>query len=133
MITKAALLLFRNHNGEHQLLFVRATGKPHYVFPGGKQEVGETIEQALARELDEELATEATDVKKLGEVTGTTPDGRPLTIHLYSGKLTGTPEAHSEIEELRWFTKAEAAQQKSVMTPMTLDHVFPFLDQEKLW
>lgn len=50
MITKAALLLFRDNQGKKELLFARAKGKSYYVFPGGKQEDSETIEEALQRE-----------------------------------------------------------------------------------
>lgn len=133
MLVKAALLLFRNYQHERQLLFVRAKGKAYYIFPGGKQEVGESIVEALLRELKEELAVGATDLHELGKVIGATPDARPLTMHLYSAKLTGSPTPNAEIEELRWLSKAQVLQQKSVMTPMTLNHILPFLDREKLW
>jgi hypothetical protein len=38
MITKAALLSFRDNQGVKELLFARPKGRPYYVFPGGKQE-----------------------------------------------------------------------------------------------
>ena len=126
MIVKAALLLFRGHVSGRQLLFVRPKGKSYYVFPGGKQEAGESVEEALLRELREELAVDATNVKKIGELTGATPNGTPLQMHLYSASLVGDPQPHSEIEELLWLTKVEAVRRKSEMTPMSLEHVFPF-------
>lgn len=51
-------------------MFVRQHNKPFYVFPGSKQDDGETIEQALEREIREELSTEITNAQELGVVTG---------------------------------------------------------------
>ena len=133
MITKAALLLFRDNQGKKELLFARAKGKPFYVFPGGKQEADETIEEALQRELQEELGTQALDVKKLGVVTGQTPDGREMVMHLYSGELQGEPHPQAEIEEIAWMSQDTVAEKQALMTPMTLDHVLPFLKAQNIW
>ena len=133
MITKAGLLLFRTQDGVKELLFVRAKGKEHFVFPGGKQEEGETITEALQRELNEELGATTHKVRYLGEVNGVTPDGRPLNMHLYTGELDSEPKPMSEIEELQWMSQEEIARKKDLMTPMTLDHVLPFLADHHMW
>lgn len=75
----------------------------------------------------------AEGVKKLEVLTGNTPDGRPLQMHLYSAELIGEPEPNAEIEEIAWMSQAKALQAKTQMTPMTLDHVFPFLTEQNLW
>lgn len=133
MISKAALLLFRDNQGEKELLFAREKGKPHYVFPGGKQKDNETIEEALQRELQEELGTKASDVVKLGTVMGHTPDHREMEMHLYSGKLQSQPTPNSEIEEIMWMSSGDILAKQDSMTPMTLEHVMPFLKTQSIW
>jgi len=130
---KAALLLFRENHGTTEILFVRAKGKPYYIFPGGKQEADETIEEALQRELQEELGAQATNMKKLGVVHGHTPDGTNLEMHLYTGSLQGEPHPRSEIEELIWMSRDVVLRNPEKMTPMSIDHVLPFLAEQKVW
>lgn len=133
MITKAALLLFRDNSGIKELLFVRAKTRDYFIFPGGKQEENETIDEALQRELIEELGTQVQYVDKLGVVLGVTPDGRDMEMHLYSAKLLGEPHPQAEIEEIAWMSKSEVENRTQQMTPMTLDHVLPFLDSNGIW
>lgn len=132
MITKAALLLFRGEGKSKELMFVRSK-KPFFVFPGGKQEEGESVEQALVREIKEELLCELKDVSSLGKVNGATPDGREIEMYLYTATLVGKPVPTSEIKEIEWLDKKTALARRSEMTPMTLDKVIPFLDSHKYW
>lgn len=133
MIVKAALLLFRDGRGAKELMFVRPHNKPFYVFPGGKQEAGETIEQALAREIQEELSAGIDNVKKLDAVTGQTPDGRDLEMHLFTADLLNEPKASGEIAEIVWLDRQSALKNKDLITPITLDHVMPLLAQKDIW
>ena len=133
MITKAALLLFRGADDRRELLFTREAGKSYYAFPGGKQDPGETVEDALHRELDEELGVAVMDVQKLGVVSGQTPDGRDIEMHLYSGEISGEPHAQDNIEEITWMSQADIAAHQDAMTPMTLEHVLPFLRARGIW
>jgi 8-oxo-dGTP diphosphatase len=131
MITKAALLVFKENKTE--ILFVRPRGRDYFIFPGGKKEDDESIDDALQREIHEELNTQAKDIRKIGIVNGITPDGREMEMHLYIAQLVGIPMPHAEIQELKWMSKDYIKQNKNIMTPMTLDHVLPFLKEHDIW
>ena len=64
----AAVILRTTNNGEKQIFATqRGYGewKDWWEFPGGKIEAGESAEQAIAREIKEELATEIRAERKI--------------------------------------------------------------------
>ena len=56
------------HNGSVLLIHRRKNGVEYYVLPGGKIELGETPEEAVIRELTEELGVVATVMQSIGEL-----------------------------------------------------------------
>jgi hypothetical protein len=66
-------------------------------------------------------------------VVGQTPDGRDMEMHLFTADLLDEPKASSEIAEIHWLDRKLASESKSLMTPMTLNHVVPFLDRNNIW
>jgi 8-oxo-dGTP diphosphatase len=76
-----------------------------WEFPGGKVDAAETHEQALVREIDEELGT-AVDVDEL--VFETTHDygDRRVALYFYRCRLAGEPRARLG-QEMRWVPRAE--------------------------
>lgn len=54
VIARAVIIL------DNQLLVCRAKGRDSYFLPGGHVEFGESAKQALAREIKEEMGTDAT-------------------------------------------------------------------------
>lgn len=132
-VVKAALLLFRDDNGERRLLFVRNPAKPYWLFPGGKRESGESIEDALRRELWEELSIDVTRIEHLGAVSGQTPEGAPLMMHLFSAVPRGEPRASSEIDRLIWAAHRDLREHRQMLTPITTERVLPFLSAAGLW
>ena len=76
-----------------------------WEFVGGKVEVGETKEQALIRECQEELALEVVPSDVFMEVTHTYPD---VTVHLtlFNATAVGEPQ-RLEHNDIKWITVSE--------------------------
>lgn len=80
-----------------------------WEFVGGKVEPGETKQQALVRECQEELAVTVTVGDVFFEVTHVYPD---LTVHLTlfrAAIMAGVPQK-LEHNDIRWITVAEIPQ-----------------------
>lgn len=105
----AAVIKATNEKGE-PIIFATARGygefKGGWEFPGGKIEEGETPEQALFREIKEELDTEI----RVGELIDTIEYDYP-TFHLsmdcfWAEIVSGNLEL-KEAEASKWLTKDE--------------------------
>ena len=93
------------HKGKY-LCVQRGINKYDYIskkweFPGGKVEAGESPENALIREIQEELAMEINELNFLINVEHTYPDFR-LTMHTYLCKSEQTTPTLTEHLEYTW-------------------------------
>ena len=80
--------------------------KDWWEFPGGKMEVGETPEEALKREIREELSTEINVDEFLCTVEYDYPKFH-LTMHCYLCSLLTEALHLNEHEAAKWLTKDE--------------------------
>ena len=80
--------------------------KDWWEFPGGKMEAGETPEEALKREIREELSTEIGVDEFLCTVEYDYPTFH-LTLHCYLCSLQTEALHLNEHEAARWLTKDE--------------------------
>lgn len=121
---KAGLLLVRGHE---VLLCRKKHGTSKLILPGGRIEPGETYEQCLRREIQEELGNVTlSKLEYLGHYSAPSTDpGKDVTIELYAGTVEGDPQASNEIAELVWFDLAQGDW--SLLAPSLSGTIFPDL------
>lgn len=95
------------HNGR---VFATQRGygefKDGWELPGGKMEPGETPQQALVREIQEELDTEI-EVGELVETVEYDYPGFHLTMHCFLCTIRSGDLVLKEHEAARWLTREE--------------------------
>lgn len=123
-----------------RLLVARRTAPPHFAgmweFPGGKVEPGETGEQALRRELLEELGV---TVRLGAELESGSDDGWPLNELAamrvwFAELLDGVPHPLQDHDELRWINLRDREEVLGLpWIPADLPIVEALLDRLAVW
>ena len=78
-----------------------------WEFPGGKVEPGESPEQALARELREELAATLVRAVPIGSMEYDYPDRAPLKVYFYAASIAAGELQPKVFHQIAWVLPRE--------------------------
>jgi 8-oxo-dGTP diphosphatase len=94
---------------DRKILSTRSKGKDAWYIPGGKRESGESDQEALIREVQEELAVDLLPqtlsyLNTFKAQAHGKPEGVFVQMTCYMGEYKGKLTPSSEIEEMTWLT-----------------------------
>jgi 8-oxo-dGTP diphosphatase len=101
----AALIVREAESGLEVLVCQRKPDQPmslKWEFPGGKIEMGETAEAALARELDEELGIQATIGRRVAHVRHKYRNGGTIDLQFFLVQEFAGPIENRIFNDMRW-------------------------------
>jgi len=114
-----------------RLLLVSKKVAPEvFYLPGGKPERGETPQQTLIRELDEELGVVPRAMSLLGDVEDIAAlEGVPMRMTVFAADLAGRPAPAAELAALGWTNGHDSYVPR--LAPAVRNHVLPLLRRSK--
>lgn len=102
--------LYNESEGLSGLVLIERKNPPYgWAFPGGFVDVGETVEQALRREMKEEISLDVTIERLLGVYSDPDRDTRFHTVSaVFICRADGLPVAADDAKNVKVVTKEEA-------------------------
>ena len=117
---------------DKKILCVRSKNKALYYIPGGKREPGETDQQALIREIQEELSVDLLPetIQFAGEFIAQA-DGKEAGVQVkitgYTARYQGELKPAAEIAEMAWLTYADREK-----CSLVVQQIFDWLQQQDM-
>ncbi|WP_218002106.1 NUDIX hydrolase [Microtetraspora malaysiensis] len=112
---------------EGRLLIVSKKAAPEvFYLPGGKPEPGESAEEALIRELDEEIGVTPTEVAPLARVRDVAAlEGVPMRLTVFTAAIDRAPRIAAELAALGWTSGSD--RYAPLLAPAIRNQVVPLL------
>ena len=110
-----------------RLLVVSKKAAPQvYYLPGGKPEPGESLREALIRELGEELCVQPDSVRPLATIDDMAAlEGIPMRMTVYEVSLSQEPRPAAELAAMGWTTGTD--RYESLLAPAIGGQLIRFL------
>ncbi|MEV1176189.1 NUDIX domain-containing protein [Nonomuraea sp. NPDC049784] len=113
---------------ERLLLVSKKIAPEVFYLPGGKPEDGESAEQTLVRELNEELGVSPLDMNLLGHVEDVAVlEGVPMRLTVFVTQIDGSPTPAAELATLGWTNGRDSYI--PLLAPAIRNQVLPLLAQ----
>jgi len=118
---------------DKKVLATRSYGKDAWYIPGGKREPGETDEQALIREVKEELSVDLVPetIKYLDTFKAQAhgkPEGVFVQMTCYEAEYKGELKPAAEVEKMQWL---DSYADSSLLSPVDVI-IFDYLKSKSL-
>lgn len=120
--------IIENETGEI-LLAERPPGKylaGLWEFPGGKIEVGEQAEDALARELKEELELDVRLLSRVGTFPFSYPNGT-IELQVFHVRALSSPQTTADVQRFKWARPHQILEAE--LTPADVEPLRAFIER----
>ena len=119
-----------------RILLIRHTYRKGWHFPGGGVERGETVEEALEREMEEEAGVALTGVPELFGIYSNAnvfPNDHVALFVAREWRQTRIPEPNHEIAEQRLFAPDQLPEDISPGTGRRLEEILSGKPRSRFW
>lgn len=129
MIEKVGAIIIQNK----KLLLVSNNQQSFYWTPGGKLEPGETIEQTLKREIQEELNVSIDSYTPyITYISDQEEDGKDRKVYTFMVSYQGEIKLSNEITKSKWVSRSDIENQEILLQSGIKLHLIPQLIRDNL-
>lgn len=128
--TRVAAIIIK----QGKILMLIGRGYKELWTPGGKIKEGESDEECLKRELQEEIGAKLVSMKYFGEYSGQSPYHHRITRNkVYLAEIDGEIHPGHEIESFIWYNRDDFENNQYPMIPLDKERLIPDLIKNDLF